>query len=407
MLNILYLVHRLPYPPNKGDKVRSFNILKHLSIANNVYLGTFIDDPEDEKYVARVKTLCKYAYIQKINKKYSKLRSLLGLFKKSPLSLEYYNSSIFHKFINDIIRNNKIDAVVVFSSVMAQFVDKNLHPQMLVDFVDVDSYKWNEYANKVSYPFSWLYKRESTYLLRYERSLALQAKHSFFVTELERKLFSGLAPESHFKTSSLNNGVDSDYFSSLIDFPFPFEQSSQELIPIVFTGAMDYLPNIDAVIWFVNNVFVELAKIYSNIRFYIVGRNPSQLVLNLVSNQVLVTGTVEDVRPYLQHAAVVVAPLRIARGIQNKILEAMSMGRPVVASTVCVQGIKSNEGQDIISAETPTEFIEKIVFLIQNKEKAELIGISARATIKAEYSWSSHLKGMDKYLNLHAAETVA
>lgn len=390
-------MHRLPYPPNKGDKVRSFHMLKHLSSQHNVFLATFIDDPDDEKYISKVKDFCKYAYIEKINRNFSRIRSLLGFLKKRPLTLEYYNSLKFHRSINNIILNNKIDSVVIFSSVMAQFVNKNLHPNMLVDFVDVDSCKWNEYSNKVAYPFSWLYRRESIYLLRYEKSLALQAKHSFFVTESERKIFSKLAPESLFKTSALNNGVDSEYFSSIIDFPYPFARTSENLIPVVFTGAMDYLPNIDAVIWFVKNVFSELIKIYPTICFYIVGRNPSQAVLNLATNQVFITGTVEDVRPYLKHAAVVVAPLRIARGIQNKILEAMSMGRPVVASVACAQGINSNEGKDIISAETPLEFIEKIDFLIKNKEKAELIGHSARITIKDKYSWNSHLNGIDKF----------
>jgi sugar transferase (PEP-CTERM/EpsH1 system associated) len=283
---------------------------------------------------------------------------------------------------------------------MAQFVNKKLYSNMLVDFVDVDSLKWDEYAVKSYFPFSWLYRRESQYLLRYERHLALQARHSFFVTEKERDIFSKIAPESQLKTSALNNGVDSDFFSPSTGFLFPFEGDRRELITIVFTGAMDYWPNINAVIWFVKHVFFVLVKKYSNIRFYIVGRNPSQAVLDLNSDTVFVTGTVDDVRPYLQHATVVVAPLIIARGIQNKILEAMSMARPVVASTACVEAIESNDGKDILAAKTALNFIDSIDFLINNRDIAESIGCAARINIVNKYSWSSHLKGIDAYLDL-------
>ena len=398
LLNILYLVHRLPYPPNKGDKVRSFNILKHISSLHNVYLGTFVDDPDDEKYIPFVENFCKESYFEKIDKSYSKARSLLGLFKGNALTLNYYNSAHFRRWVNSIVLNNKIDSVVIFSSVMAQFVSENLHARMLVDFVDVDSKKWSEYSDKNNFPLSWLYKRESKYLLIYERYLALQAKHSFFVTEKEKLLFSSCVPECDSKISALNNGVDSDFFSPNAGLPFPFDASIENLTSIVFTGAMDYWPNIDAVIWFVENVFSILVQQYKNIHFYIVGRGPSQAVLNLRSKYIFVTGTVDDVRPYLQHATVVVAPLRIARGIQNKILEAMSMAKPVVASTECVKAIDSIDGVEILSAEIASDFIEKIDFLLKNKNKAKLIGLAARANVLKKYSWDSHLRGLDKYL---------
>ncbi|MEO8732114.1 MAG: TIGR03087 family PEP-CTERM/XrtA system glycosyltransferase [Rhodoferax sp.] len=397
MLNILYLVHRLPYPPNKGDKVRSFNILKYISSRHNVYLGTFIDDPDDEKYIPFVKDFCKELYFERINKKYSKARSLLGLLKGNALTLNYYNSFDFHAWVKSTVVHNKIDVVVIFSSVMAQFVGENLYPRMLVDFVDVDSKKWDEYADKNNFPLSWLYKRESKYLLNYERYLALQARHSFFVTEKEKLLFSSFVPESDSRTSALNNGVDSDFFSPNPAFPFPFDTSTKDSRAIVFTGAMDYWPNIDAVIWFVENVFSILIDRYPNIRFYIVGRGPSQAVLNLKSRSIFVTGTVDDVRPYLQHATVVVAPLRIARGIQNKILEAMSMAKPVVASIECVKAIDSIDGVEILSAEIALDFIKKIDFLLNNKKEAELVGLAARANVLEKYSWDSHLRGLDKY----------
>ncbi len=362
-----------------------------------------MDDPDDEKYVPFVRTLCKKSYFEKINKNNSKIQSLWGLIKGNALTLNYYNSSIFHDWVKSVVRDNRIDAIVIFSSVMAQFVSKDFHSRMLVDFVDVDSKKWNEYADKKPFPLSWIYRRESSYLLSYEKYVALSAKHSFFVTENERNIFSDYVPESISKTSALNNGVDSDFFCPNVLFPVPFDTSVEKLTQIVFTGAMDYWPNIDAVVWFVENVFSVLIKTYPNSRFYIVGRNPTQAVLNLNSKTIFITGTVDDVRPYLQHATVVVAPLRIARGIQNKVLEAMAMAKPVIASTACVNAIDTLDGVEILSAETAMDFIQRIIFIINNKKEAKSIGNSARSNILKKYSWEFHLKELDKYLDINVA----
>ena len=396
----------MPYPPNKGDKVRSFNILKYLSDRHNVYLGTFVDDSADEKYISTVKSYCKFSYFKIINKKYSRLRSLLGFFTGKALSLEYYNYLDFHSWVSSTIKNNKIDAVVIFSSVMAQYLDDDIHSRMVIDFVDVDSQKWSEYAQNFPFPFSLIYKREGKYLLSYESYLASQARHSFFVTEKERNLFSQCAPESFLKTSALNNGVDSDFFTPNLNILNPFQPVTEDLITLVFTGAMDYWPNIDAVVWFVNDVLSVLVKKHPSIRFYIVGRSPSKTVLNLVSKTVFVTGTVDDVRPYLQHATAVVAPLRIARGIQNKILEAMSMAKPVVASAECVKALNAVKGNEIISAVTAEDFIDGIEFIVNNIKEAKLMGCVARERVIESYSWTSHLKGMDKYLKNDLTENI-
>jgi sugar transferase (PEP-CTERM/EpsH1 system associated) len=393
------LVHRLPYPPNKGDKVRSFNILKYLAEKNNIFLGTFVDDPEDEKYIPIVEKFCKLSYFHRISKKSSFFRSLIGFPTSKALSLSYYNVSDFHNWVQKTIKNNKIDAVFIFSSAMGQFINEKNNFCILVDFVDVDSQKWSDYSLNADFLTSFLYRRESKYLLRHERLLALKAKHSFFVTEKERSLFSNIAPESIHKTSALNNGVDSDFFLPNDFFVSPYISETEEIIPIVFTGAMDYLPNIDAVIWFVEEVFPQLIYINSNFRFYIVGRNPSKSVISLKSAIVFVTGTVKDVRPYLQYARVIVAPLRIARGVQNKILEAMSMAKAVVASVACVQAIDVVDGIEIFSAETSKDFIEKIKNLAYDNSLAQSVGMRARANILKKYSWNSNLKKIDGYLD--------
>jgi len=401
MGTLLYLVHRLPYPPNKGDKVRSYHLLKHLQQNHRVFLGTFIDDPADETYLDTVRQLCPDLHVARIAPRLAKLRSMLGLLDGQSLSQHYYRNAGLQAWVRQTLRAQRIDAIVVFSSVMAQFVDADCRVPMLVDFVDVDSAKWTQYAPEHRWPLSWLYRREGQLLLAFERAVAKRAKRAFFVTDNEVALFTSLAPESAGRMDTISNGVDAAFFAPDPALPLPFqtETPSPPLIPLVFTGAMDYWPNIDAVTWFVADILPALRQQWSGVRFFIVGRNPSPDVLALSSPHVVVTGTVADVRPYLQHAAVVVAPLRVARGIQNKILEAMAMARPVIAAQSCVQAIDANDGTELLSAHTAKDYIAQINTLLNSPERACRIGLAGRQRVLSSYSWHAHLAKMDAYLS--------
>jgi sugar transferase (PEP-CTERM/EpsH1 system associated) len=395
MANILYLVHRLPYPPNKGDKVRSYHLLKHLAAQHRVFLGTFVDDPDDMQHIETVRSFCSDLHIARLDPKFAKIRSLNALLADDPLTLRYYRDAGLQDWVDRICRQQKIDAVVVFSSAMAQYVESMTRLPVFIDFVDVDSAKWTQYAPNHRWPMSWLYRREGKRLLAYEREIAARSARSFFVTEAEVALFTRLAPECAVRVEALCNGVDADYFSPDDNRPSPY---AADEIPIVFTGAMDYLPNIDAVRWFAAEVLPTLRQRQPLLRFYIVGRSPTPEVLALANTDVTVTGTVPDVRPYLQHAAVVVAPLRIARGIQNKILEAMAMARPVVASTECAAAVDAVIGQELLTAATPADFIAEIETLLQDAGRCISIGKAARQRVMSRYSWEAHLCGMDQYL---------
>lgn len=404
MSNLLYLVHRLPYPPNKGDKVRSYHLLKHLSQRHRVFLGTFVDDPADEAYVNTVRAVCPDLHVARLNPRTARLRSLTGLLTHQALGLRYYQDADLQTWVNQMLATHKMDAAIVFSSVMAQYVLRasgNTLPPMLVDFVDVDSAKWTQYAASRPWPLSWLYRREGARLLNYERAVAVRAQRSFFVTENETALFRNMAPESANRVGVISNGVDADYFSPdpACASPFAGRGMHPEQIPLVFTGAMDYWPNIDAVTWFVKHILPILRQAWPQLRFYIVGRSPSPAVLALASSAVVVTGTVPDVRPFLQHAAVVVAPLRVARGIQNKILEAMAMARPVVASQSCVEAIDARPGEELISAAEAADFVREIDALLKAPVRATAMGQSGRQRVVQSYSWDAHLGCLDEYLS--------
>jgi polysaccharide biosynthesis protein PslH len=396
MGNLLYLVHRLPYPPNKGDKVRSYHLLKHLGARHRIFLGTFVDDPDDEVHVDTVRALCADLHVARLHPRMAKVRSLGALLGGRPLTLDYYRSAAMSAWVRETLARNQVDAIVVFSSAMAQYAPEDAAVPVLVDFVDVDSAKWTQYAPNHRWPLSWLYRREGERLLAYERSVAVRAQRSFFVTENEVALFTKAAPESAPKVDAIGNGVDSDFFSPDPARASPFAAGE---VPIVFTGAMDYWPNIDAVMWFANDIFAQLQKNQPQLRFYIVGRSPPASVTALAGKSVIVTGTVPDVRPYLQHAAVVVAPLRVARGIQNKILEAMAMARPVVAAQSCVEAIDAQAGAELIAALEEGDFVREVASLLGDPVRASAIGAAGRQRVVQGYSWAAHLSVFDRHIS--------
>lgn len=395
MANVLYLVHRLPYPPNKGDKVRSFHLLKHLARNHQVFLGTFIDDPDDERHLPTVSTFCADFQVARINPRLAKLRSLNGLINGEPLTLPYYRDAGLQKWVRRVLSTQRIDAIVIFSSAMAQYVDLQTRLPLLVDFVDVDSAKWTQYANTHRGPKAWVYRREGELLLGFERRVAAAATRSFFVTDNEASLFRVSAPECSLRVGAMCNGVDAEFFQPdpALASPFPAGEPT-----LVFTGAMDYHPNEGAAIWFAQNVLPLVHRQRPGARFYIVGRSPTPAVKALAGEHVVVTGTVDDVRPYLQHASVVVAPLRIARGIQNKILEAMAMARPVVASAECAGGVQASAGREFLVAAGAEQFASQIEAVLQDPVFGKGIGLAGRQCVLDRYSWEAHLSGIDRYL---------
>lgn len=405
MANVLLLVHRLPYPPNKGDKVRSYHLLKHLAKSHRVFLGTFVDDPADEVHVETVRRLCFGLHAAKLKPTVQKVRSLAGILTGQALSLTYYLNRGLKAWVGDVFAKQKIDAVVVFSSAMGQYVPSSTESTLLVDFVDVDSAKWTQYAPNHRWPLSWVYRREGQKLLAYERKLALQSNRSFFVTDSEVQLFNQASPESTDKVEVMCNGVDSDYFSPDPQRQNPYKANLEGAAHpvVVFTGAMDYWPNVDAVTWFVNDILPILRASHPGLQFFIVGRSPTADVAALAGHDVTVTGTVDDVRPYLQYADAVVAPLRLARGIQNKILEAMAMSRPVVASVSCVQAISALQDNEVLQATTAQEFALQVQALLGSPLQREQMGLAGRQRVLNDYSWSAHLGKIDRYI-FHPAD---
>lgn len=386
---LLYLVHRIPYPPNKGDKIRSYHLLRHLQQHYRVFLGAFIDDPHDWEYVSLLEKECEECCFVELNPGKARIRSMAGLLRGEALTLPYYGDREMRGWVDSIIAGQQIERVIVYSSAMAQYATRHLTSleRRVIDFVDIDSDKWRQYAAKKRWPMNWVYRREADKLLAYEQSLAALFDASLFVSSAEATLFRSLISTNHEKIDFYNNGVDTEFFSPSEAFVNPYNDGDEVL---VFTGAMDYWPNIDAVTWFANEVFPEITRLAPRARFYIVGSNPSETVKQLARlDRVEVTGRVEDIRPYLQFSRAAVAPMRIARGIQNKVLEAMAMEKPVIVSDSGFEGIHAEPGKELLLANTPKEILSHIPRLMAGAYDG--LGRKARLRVQKDFSWEANL----------------
>jgi len=406
---LLFLVHRIPFPPNKGDKIRSFHLLKYLSTRYEVHLGTFVDSQHDIQHIEALAPYCKSFHAVQLDPRTARLRSMTGFLTGEALTLPYYRSAELARWVERTVVAQSIRKAVVFSGAMAQYVHDIPRLHVVLDFVDVDSAKWTQYAANHSWPSSFVYRREGEKLLRFERRSAASSAVSVFVTDLEAQLFVRLAPECADCVQVVEMGVDTDYFSVDPQRRSPF---APDEAAIVFTGAMDYWPNVDAAVWFATDVLPLIHRKRPTARFYVVGMNPSQTVRDLSADpQVVVTGSIPDVRPYLQHASVVVAPLRVARGVQSKVLEAMSMGRPVVTTPAAARSVRGTLGRDLEAAGDAADFARHVLALM-GSEAGEALGRAARARVIAEYNWDRNLAAFGRLLEgggsgSPAAETVS
>lgn len=388
--DLIFLSHRIPYPPDKGDKIRSWHLLRHLAEKWQVHLGAFVDDPDDWRHVDVLRSVCADVKLLPLDPTRRKFRSLTGLVSGEALTLPYYRNRALSEWTQ-----SKLDAgiktVMVYSSAMAQYVMAANQCRRVMDFVDIDSDKWRQYAPTKSWPLSWLYRREGERLFDWERKVANAFDVGLFVSEAESSDFQAQAPETSNRISYFNNGVDSEYFTPELTYQNPYPTSKQAL---VFTGAMDYWPNIDAVTWFVKEVLPNLVRKYPRLVFFVVGSRPTPEVRALANDNVVVTGRVEDVRPYLAHAVAVVAPLRIARGVQNKVLEAMAMAKTVISSPQALEGITARLDEEILCADGGENFVAAVERVLEGG----LCGDKARCRVVADYSWSANLARVDTWL---------
>jgi polysaccharide biosynthesis protein PslH len=375
MGDILFLAHRLPYPPDRGDRIRSWHVLKALATLAPVHVVAPLDDASDAQHLRMVESVAA-SVTTAVRPKSRGLAVGKSFLTGQAASVELFTVPKLVRNVQRIIASGGINTVYAFSGQMARYVPTLNGVRFVMDFVDMDSAKFAAQAQAARGATRMILSRESKRLQAFEAETAMRADVSLFVSRAEADLFE---QATGIRADVLENGIDLDHFRSdavapvLADAPL-----------IVFTGQMDYGPNIDAVTSFVCDVLPRLGAV----TFAIVGRAPTAAVRALAGPMVTVTGEVPDTRPWLAAADVVVAPLKLARGVQNKILEAMAMGKAVVASASAAQGIDATDGREIIAADDPTD---AIMALLRDPERRRALGLSARARMVARYGWDAQM----------------
>jgi sugar transferase (PEP-CTERM/EpsH1 system associated) len=398
---LVFLCQRIPYPPIKGDRITSFNLLRHLCSRYRVFLGTFVDDPADNAREPVLASMVEEMHISRIRKPWAFVRALPRWLLGEPISFALFRSRSLDRWLDAIGERHDPVAIVAYSSNISTYaVDKfrqgpRTRRRILV-FGDVDSEKFVAYAERATGPKRWLFATEAKRVRSEERRLAAGADWVTLVTEDEAALFRRLLDGHRERVALLPNGVDTAIFSRERYPDSPFDGRGAALI---FTGAMDYPPNVEAVVWFARHVFPAIRDEMPAAQFLIVGINPVAEVQALARDAAItVTGRVESVAAYLAHAQVAVAPLQIARGVQNKVLEAMAMALPVVVSKGAMTGIAATPGKDVIGADEPQQWIDACLHLLGAPAEARRIGAAARELVLERYNWEAQFARLDRLL---------
>ncbi|MBU2869088.1 TIGR03087 family PEP-CTERM/XrtA system glycosyltransferase [Colwellia sp. E2M01] len=399
-MNILFLAQRVPFPPNKGEKIRTFNQLKFLAEQKHkISVCAPIEQNEDVNYFKELADkYCENVISHELTVK--PFRLIKGLLKGQALSVaNFYTKRLQSKF-DDLLQQECFDVVICTSSAMAEYIYRSTSikklkkkPMLLMDFMDLDSDKWQQYAQTSNWPMKWVYQREAKILAKYEQQITHDFDVSFFIADAEVELFNSRCSHAG-KVLTMGNGMDTTAF-------IPATISPNNEAPVfLFTGVMDYKPNIDAVIWFVETVWPSILTKYKKARFIIAGMNPTSLVNDLTNiTGIEVTGFVDDILPYYHQSDYFVAPFRLARGVQNKVLQAFACGLPVISTPMGAEGIDCTQDEHILIANSEIDFLSAAERLEDDKAFRAKIKNNALSLIHEHYSWQGKLQVLDDVLN--------
>lgn len=395
-MNILFVCHRYPYPPNRGGKIRPFQMIRHLSQNHRVFVATLAHSQEEVQQGAELKKYCAEILCEVIPSPVRWMNAVGALPTLHPSSARYFHSARLLSRINAVQEKIEFDAVIVHCAFVADYVRNVRAPFRMLDFGDLDSRKWDDYSRYRALPWSAGYALEARKMLRSERRLAREFDYCTVTAQGELESYEQeLGAQTPCRV--IPNGVDGGYFRLSEDRPQPSQT-------VVFLGRMDYYPNVAGTLDFVEKVWPLVRRRVPNAQFRIVGSNPLPKIRALEKvDGVSVTGFVPDVRPHVEDAAVAIAPLSIARGTQNKVLECMAMGVPVVASPQVAKGVQAQSGRHLLVGATPEEFAKHIITLLEDAQRRASLAEAGRRQVLAAHSWPESMKLLDEVLDREGA----
>ena len=385
-MKILYVCHRFPFPPRRGGKIRPFNIIRHFARSHDVLVCSLVRSDIEASEGAGLAEYCDRYEMVRVDDGFQVLRMIALIPTSTPSSFGFFQSGALARRIREHVRRERFDLVFAHCSSVARYVEHIAGVPKILDFGDMDSQKWREYAASKPAPLSWGYALEASKLEREEARLARRFDLCTATTRAEWKTLEAYG--TGVATDWFPNGVDSEYFA-----PSAVHYDEDQM---VFVGRMDYYPNQECMNRFCAEVLPLLRERRPQIKLTIVGADPSPEVRRLGALPgVNVTGSVPDVRPYLEAAAVMVAPLSIARGTQNKILEGMAAGVPVVASRVAAAGVDASAPDHLLSATTPDEFVAAILCIMDDRSERMRLALAGRERVLSHHSWEQSMRKLD------------
>ncbi len=391
MGDILFLAHRMPFPPDRGDKIRSHHLLKALAKLAPVHVGCFGDTDNDFRHEHLLGDVAESYCLPRRSK--SMVRAgIEALATGKPVSLTAFEDAALADWVVKTIQERNIQAIFVFSGQMGQYIPASFEGKIVVDLCDVDSAKFEAYAEDGNFPRKWIDAREGVMLAQVEKQLAQRADCTLFVSEAEEALFrSRVTSHESCETGAVRNGIDTEFFDPSNCEPHP-DLARSSGPNLVFTGQMDYAPNIGAALRVMDRLMPQIRAVRPEATFHLVGRAPvSQLTKRDGEPGIRVWGEVPDVRPFLAGADIVIAPLEIARGVQNKVLEAMAMARPVLLSPEAATGIDATNGEHFAVANTDEALVERALDMLADRPSTLLMAAAARRYVVEQQGWEAML----------------
>jgi sugar transferase (PEP-CTERM/EpsH1 system associated) len=380
-LDILYISHCVPWPPDKGDRIRAFYSVRELMKHHRVHLACLARSEQEAAAVSDLRSRCGSLKIQVLNRNRAIVRGFCRFAAGGCFTTAFYGDPALRAHIRSVVQRYPIDAAVILSSAMAPYAPEGI--PFIADWGDVDSEKRFQYAR--TRPFGFAQRLEAQRLRKIERDYAVRSQRTFLTTPNELELFHRIAPDA--PVGCAGNGVNTQTFDPEAVFVIPEHLRRRKFL--VFVGVLNYFPNSDGVRWFAENIFPELRRRDPQLELFVVGRHPARSVMQLMEREgITVTGEVGDVRPYLAAARAVVAPLRIARGIQNKVLEALAMGKRVLASESVCQTFIPDIPKGVLCCSSADDYVHATAALPATSAADMTIADAARL----RFSWAAHLQ---------------